>query len=179
MSQHSQPKDLGASNLTDGSIADEENITTAQTEGTQTDVTDNDTSVEKKARNRDIRRSKSAPDTLNSAPSDSLRDHVAKEIQKVLDGEFPEARERIRQDVLANPDALPVYDQDLEGSRAHTTGQLQMVLESKLPHGAFRTDQGGTGETGQTLTSIEMLGHIDLSLMVKAGVQWGDRKSTR
>lgn len=173
MSQHSQPKDLGASNLTDGSIADEENITTAQTEGTQTDVTDNDTSVEKKARNRDIRRSKSAPDTLNSAPSDSLRDHVAKEIQKVLDGEFPEARERIRQDVLANPDALPVYDQDLEGSRAHTTGQLQMVLESKLPHGAFRTGQGGTGETGQTLTSIEMLGHIDLSLMVKAGVQWG------
>ena len=66
-----------------------------------------------------------------------------------------------------------MYDQDLEGSRAHTTDQLQMVLESGLPYGAFRKDQGGTGETGQTLTSIEMLGHIDLSLMVKSGVQWG------
>lgn len=170
MSQPSEPRN---SHLTDPQIADEENITTAQTEGTPTEVTDETSSAEKKAEKRDIRRSKTAPETLNSTPSESVQQHVASEIQKILDGDFPEARERIRRDVLSNPDSLPVYDLDLEDSRAHTTDHLQMVLDSKLPYGAFRKDQGGTGETGQTLTSIEMLGHVDLSLMVKSGVQWG------
>ena len=170
MSQPSEPRN---SHLTDPQIADEENITTAQTEGAPTEVTNETSSAEQKAKKREIRRSKTAPETLNPTPSDSVQQHVATEIQKILDGDFPEARERIRQDVLSNPDSLPVYDLDLEASRAHTTDQLQMVLESKLPYGAFRKDQGGTGETGQTLTSIEMLGHVDLSLMVKSGVQWG------
>lgn len=170
MSQPSEPRN---SHLTDPQIADEENITTAQTEGAPTEVTDESSSAEKKAEKRDIRRSKTAPETLNSTPSESVQQHVASEIQKILDGDFPEARERIRRDVLSNPDSLPVYDLNLEDSRAHTTDQLQMVLDSKLPYGAFRKDQGGTGETGQTLTSIEMLGHVDLSLMVKSGVQWG------
>ncbi len=169
----SQPREPQNSHLTDPSIADEENITTAQTEGAPTDVTDATSSTEKKAKKQDIRRSKAAPATLNADPSASVQKHVARELKKILDGSFPEARARIRKDVLSNPDSLPVYDQDLEGSRAHTTDQLQMVLESGLPYGAFRKDQGGTGETGQTLTSIEMLGHIDLSLMVKSGVQWG------
>lgn len=169
----SQPREPQNSHLTDPSIADEENITTAQTEGAPTDVTDATSSTEKKAKKQDIRRSKAAPATLNADPSASVQKHVARELKKILDGSFPEARARIREDVLSNPDSLPVYDQDLEGSRAHTTDQLQMVLESGLPYGAFRKDQGGTGETGQTLTSIEMLGHIDLSLMVKSGVQWG------
>lgn len=169
----SQPREPQNSHLTDPSIADEENITTAQTEGAPTNVTDATSSTEKKAKKQDIRRSKAAPATLNADPSASVQKHVARELKKILDGSFPEARARIRKDVLSNPDSLPVYDQDLEGSRAHTTDQLQMVLESGLPYGAFRKDQGGTGETGQTLTSIEMLGHIDLSLMVKSGVQWG------
>lgn len=169
----SQPREPQNSHLTDPSIADEENITTAQTEGAPTDVTDATSSTEKKAKKQDIRRSKAAPATLNADPSASVQEHVARELKKILDGSFPEARARICEDVLSNPDSLPVYDQDLEGSRAHTTDQLQMVLESGLPYGAFRKDQGGTGETGQTLTSIEMLGHIDLSLMVKSGVQWG------
>lgn len=169
----SQPREPQNSHLADPSIADEENITTAQTEGAPTNVTDATSSTEKKAKKQDIRRSKAAPATLNADPSASVQKHVARELKKILDGSFPEARARIRKDVLSNPDSLPVYDQDLEGSRAHTTDQLQMVLESGLPYGAFRKDQGGTGETGQTLTSIEMLGHIDLSLMVKSGVQWG------
>ena len=40
--------------------------------------------------------------------------------------------------------------------------------------GAWADQQdSGTGETGKALTAFEMLGMVDLSTMVKAGVQWG------
>ncbi|WP_408925105.1 acyl-CoA dehydrogenase family protein [Corynebacterium sp. YSMAA1_1_F7] len=120
----------------------------------------------------EIHRSTSAPQTLSTAPSAEKRAYIAKTLQTVLDGDFPEAREESRR-LLADPDILPRTDLDLEQSRTRTTEQLQRVLESGMPNDAFRTDQGGTGETGRCLTSIEMLGHADLSLMVKSGVQWG------
>lgn len=37
----------------------------------------------------------------------------------------------------------------------------------------FAVSHGGTGDAGGAVTSIEMLAMSDLSLMVKAGVQWG------
>ncbi len=44
-------------------------------------------------------------------------------------------------------------------------------------HGAaedgFKKEHGGTGDVGAAVTQIEMLAMSDLSLMVKAGVQWG------
>lgn len=119
-----------------------------------------------------LRRSTSAPKTLSTAPTAEAQASIAKALQTVLDGDFPEAREETR-GLLADPDILPRTDLDLEQSRARTTEHLQRVLESGMPNHAFRADQGGTGETGRCLTSIEMLGHADLSLMVKSGVQWG------
>lgn len=114
------------------------------------------------------RRSTDAPKTLPAVPEDS----VVKHLQKVLDGYFPESRARLRE-VLNSPDLRPAYGLSIEDARARTTAALDLVLETKMPYGAFRTEQGGTGETGDTLTGIEMLGHNDLSVMVKAGVQWG------
>ncbi|GJP02142.1 acyl-CoA oxidase [Mycobacterium marinum] len=38
---------------------------------------------------------------------------------------------------------------------------------------SFRKEHGGTGNVGAAITMIEMLAMSDLSLMVKAGVQWG------
>lgn len=104
------------------------------------------------------------PTTANSAVTGSL--------QKVLDGYFPEARSTIRK-ALNNTDFRAAYGLSKEDHRARTTAQLQKILDTGMPQGAFRGDQGGTGETGATLTGIEMLGHTDLSLMVKSGVQWG------
>ncbi len=37
----------------------------------------------------------------------------------------------------------------------------------------FKKDHGGNGDVGAAVTRIEMLAMSDLSLMVKAGVQWG------
>lgn len=114
------------------------------------------------------RRRNEAPTTLPTSTSPE----VAPALQKVLDGYFPEARAAARE-MLNDPELRPAWGLTLEQARDRTTQALPKLLASRLPHGAFRRDQGGTGETGATLASIEMLGHNDLSVMVKAGVQWG------
>ncbi|KAB1504483.1 acyl-CoA oxidase [Corynebacterium sp. 320] len=119
-----------------------------------------------------VRRSQKAPAKLNVQEDPQLLAQVTQDLQTVLDGSFPEAR-AIMRDTLSDPDMLPRVDLNLEDSRAYITDKLPAILESGLPQDSFRKDQGGTGETGRCLTSIEMLGHVDLSLMVKSGVQWG------
>lgn len=119
-----------------------------------------------------LHRSTEAPDILLRHAEPEVIETVTRELRGVLDGAFPEARSRMRE-FLDHEDALPRYDLDLEGQRAHVTGQLQRVLDTGLPQQAFRVDQGGTFQTGNCLTSIEMLGHADLAVMVKSGVQWG------
>lgn len=114
------------------------------------------------------RRSTDGPKTLPSRPEPE----VAGALQKALDGYFPEARADVRT-LLEDPSLRPASGLTVEEARQHTTESLSKVLKTGMPYGAFRTDQGGTGDTGGTLTGIEMLGHTDLSLMVKSGVQWG------
>lgn len=114
------------------------------------------------------RRSTDAPKALPSRPEPEMTGTL----QKVLDGYFPEARADVRT-LLEDPSLRPTSGLTVEEARQHTTEALSKVLETGMPQGAFRTDQGGTGDTGGTLSGIEMLGHTDLSLMVKSGVQWG------
>ena len=113
-----------------------------------------------------------APATLQTQVDEFLAKSVAEDLQSVLDGEFPETRRAVRE-LLNEVDMLPSIGLPLEESREAITGKLQQVLELGLPRGVFKEAQGGTGDTGQSLTAIEMLGHVDLSLMVKVGVQWG------
>ncbi|MDK8758208.1 acyl-CoA dehydrogenase family protein [Corynebacterium sp. MSK151] len=113
-------------------------------------------------------RSTDGPKTLPSRPEPE----VAGALQKALDGYFPEARADVRV-LLEDPSLRPTSGLTVEEARQHTTEALSKVLKTGMPYGAFRTDQGGTGDTGGTLSGIEMLGHTDLSLMVKSGVQWG------
>lgn len=114
------------------------------------------------------RRSTDGPKTLPSRPEPE----VAGALQKALDGYFPEARADVRI-LLEDPSLRPTSGLTVEEARQHTTEALSKALKTGMPYGAFRTDQGGTGDTGSTLSGIEMLGCTDLSLMVKSGVQWG------
>ena len=115
---------------------------------------------------------KEAPEILSNQPAPEQAAEVARDLQRVLDGEFPEARATMRE-ILNDKTMRPLAGLPLEEARAITTEKLFKVLESGLPHGVFRPEQGGTGKIGESLVSIEMLGHADLSLMVKSGVQWG------
>ena len=51
--------------------------------------------------------------------------------------------------------------------------QLRALAETDRPGLGFDPAYGGGGDVGGSVTSFEMLGFGDLSLMVKAGVQWG------
>lgn len=115
---------------------------------------------------------KEAPEILSNHPEPEQAKEVANDLKRVLDGDFPETREQIRE-TLNDKSMRPVVGLPLDEARARITENLFKVLESGLPGGVFRPEQGGTGKTGESLTSIEMLGHSDLSLMVKSGVQWG------
>ena len=92
-------------------------------------------------------------------------------MQKVLDGTWAEAREQTR--AAMTPDLLNPLGLTMDEQRDHTLTQLQRLADSGMPRLGFSEEDGGTGDTGAALTTFEMLGHLDLSVMVKAGVQWG------
>lgn len=119
-----------------------------------------------------VERSTSAPATLSPEIDSTTATEVTQDLQSVLDGDFPDTRAELRK-ALDDPAMRPVYGMSLDEARDVTTAKLATLRDTGVPHGVFRKDQGGTGNTGASLTAIEMLGHADLSLMVKSGVQWG------
>jgi acyl-CoA oxidase len=94
------------------------------------------------------------------------------ELRHVLDGKWRHIRVKSRGE-LAQMDLE--YDQSLgiDEARERTFRQLKELVPTGLPAACFREENGGTGDPGAAATGIEMLAQFDLSLMVKAGVQWG------
>lgn len=106
--------------------------------------------------------------TTSTGPGDP---DLAAGLQKVLDGHWAAARKFTRE--AMTPDMLNPVGLGIEEHRDHVLAQLQRLSDSGVAKLGFRQEDGGLGDTGGALTSFEMLGHLDLSLMVKAGVQWG------
>jgi acyl-CoA oxidase len=93
-------------------------------------------------------------------------------LQRVLDGRWAQVRNEIRaqMDELAfNPDP----DLTTEEYRALTTENLKLLASTGRPRQGFDPAYGGGGDVGGVVTAFAMLGFGDLSLLVKAGVQWG------
>ena len=95
--------------------------------------------------------------------TDALRDF--------LDGRWHEIRAGARQRLGELPP--PEDDFTTEQHRAAVLSQLQELAKTGYPETGFPKEYGGGGDVGGSLTAFEMLGFGDLSLMVKAGVQWG------
>jgi acyl-CoA oxidase len=94
------------------------------------------------------------------------------ELQRVLDGRWADVRAEVRAQLGAlavNPDP----DLSTEEYRALTTENLRRLAESGRPHQGFDPAYGGGGDVGGVVTAFAALGYGDLSLLVKAGVQWG------
>jgi acyl-CoA oxidase len=98
---------------------------------------------------------------------------TADHLRSTLDGRWREVRERVRAELSGTPDFAPHYTPDLDEARATTLAQLRLLASNGYAAAGFAKDHGGTGDAGAAVTSIEMLAMSDLSLMVKAGVQWG------
>ncbi|TXG91962.1 acyl-CoA oxidase [Rhodococcus rhodnii] len=98
---------------------------------------------------------------------------IADHLRTTLDGRWREVRERARTDLAGHPEFAPHHEHDLGEARAKVLRQMKLLASNGYAADGFAKDHGGTGDTGAAVTSIEMLAMSDLSLMVKAGVQWG------
>ncbi|MEV4057451.1 acyl-CoA dehydrogenase [Amycolatopsis sp. NPDC049688] len=90
----------------------------------------------------------------------------------VLDGRWAQLRRGVRAQMAEAKFQDPV-DLGIEAHRAQVLDQLRALAATDRPGLGFDPAYGGGGDVGGSVTSFEMLGYGDLSLMVKAGVQWG------
>ncbi|MVA76571.1 acyl-CoA oxidase [Auraticoccus sp. F435] len=93
-------------------------------------------------------------------------------LTEVLDGAWGQARRWARTFEPQRFDTRS-YELDTEAHRARVTARLAEFAATGMPQSGFPAIAGGAGDVGGGMVVIEMLGYRDLSLMVKAGVQWG------
>ncbi len=93
-------------------------------------------------------------------------------IREVLDGRWAHVRRDARES-LTDADFLPVYGETMTEARERVTRAAKKLADSGRVGFGFPEEFGGEADSGASVTSIEMLAFADLSLMVKAGVQWG------
>jgi len=93
-------------------------------------------------------------------------------IQEVLDGRWAHVRRDAREN-LRDEEFLPVYGETMQEARERVTRMSKRLADSGRVGLGFPKEYGGESDSGGSVTSIEMLAFGDLSLMVKAGVQWG------
>ena len=97
---------------------------------------------------------------------------LSDDVRIALDGKWRHVREQARKE-LAELDLAYDHDLTLDEARARVLEQMHKLVPTGIPAAGFRVESGGTGDPGMAVTGIEMLAQFDLSLMVKAGVQWG------
>ncbi|MTV27321.1 acyl-CoA oxidase [Nitriliruptoraceae bacterium ZYF776] len=96
----------------------------------------------------------------------------AARIQQLLDGRWAEVRDRVREE-LRTDELRPTVGLSTEEHRARVTEQARWLGGTEGPRLLFPEAYGGGGDIGGAVTAFEMLALSDLSLLVKAGVQWG------
>ncbi len=92
-------------------------------------------------------------------------------LRELLDGRWGEVRRQVRE-VLATTELPPGDGLDTERHRALVLAQMHQLAESRITGCGFPSANGGRDDVGGSVVTMEMLAG-NLSLMVKAGVQWG------
>ena len=93
-------------------------------------------------------------------------------LRTLLDGRWSKIRDRARE-LADDPLFAPVFDLPRDEYRAHVTEQVRALAASGMPRLGMPESVGGENNVGASVTAFEMLAFGDLSLLVKAGVQWG------
>jgi acyl-CoA oxidase len=91
---------------------------------------------------------------------------------RFLDGDHHELKQRVR-DRMGEDRYRPVSDLDREEYRAQVLRWMLELAESGETKILFPKEYGGQGDIAGGVSAFEMLGHGDLSLLVKCGVQFG------
>ncbi|MGQ0576654.1 MAG: acyl-CoA dehydrogenase family protein [Pseudonocardia sp.] len=94
------------------------------------------------------------------------------DLRRVLDGRWADVRDDVRTQ-MGTYDLSPHPDLSTDQHRDRVAQGMRLLAESGRPHRGFAPEFGGAGDVGGVVTAFGMLGYGDLSLLVKAGVQWG------
>jgi acyl-CoA oxidase len=97
---------------------------------------------------------------------------TAEHLRNTLDGRWRDVKNRVRVQ-LADEIFRPHYTPNTVIARTKVAEQMKIMAAAGAADDGFRKQHGGTGDLGAAITMIQMLAMSDLSLMVKAGVQWG------
>ncbi|WP_431951013.1 acyl-CoA dehydrogenase [Nocardia lijiangensis] len=97
---------------------------------------------------------------------------TAEHLRAALDGPWGSVREEARTQLVGQEFTGDPY-LDYKAARARVLEQMRVIATLGIAERGFRRENGGTGEPGAAVTGLEMLAYADLSLWVKAGVQWG------
>jgi acyl-CoA oxidase len=104
--------------------------------------------------------------------SPAIPPELALHLRATLDGRWREVKDRCREQ-LSGEVFRPHYTPNTVIARTRALEQLKIIAAAGGADDGFSKEHGGTGDIGAAVTTIEMLAMSDLSLMVKAGVQWG------
>ena len=97
---------------------------------------------------------------------------TADHLRNTLDGRWRDVKNRMREE-LSNAVFRPHYTPNTVIARTKVAEQMKIMAANGAAEDGFKKEHGGNGDVGAAVTQIEMLAMSDLSLMVKAGVQWG------
>jgi len=93
-------------------------------------------------------------------------------LQQVLDGRWAHTRDECRE-LLRDSDFAPTYGESITESRFRISRLTKKLGQTGRTALGLPAEYGGDADAGASVVMVEMLAHADLSLMVKAGVQWG------
>jgi len=93
-------------------------------------------------------------------------------LRNTLDGRWRDVKNEARAQ-LAREEFRPHYTPNTAIARSKAFEQMKILAQHGAAQDGFKKEHGGTGDVGAAVTMIETLAMSDLSLMVKAGVQWG------
>ncbi len=93
-------------------------------------------------------------------------------LQEVLDGRWAHIRQAVR-DQLGKAGFAAGHGETGDQARARISALIRQIPTDVGVASAFPSAYGGSDDPGGSVVAAEMLAYADLSLMVKAGVQWG------
>lgn len=97
---------------------------------------------------------------------------TAEHLRNTLDGRWRDVRNQMRTE-LSREMFTPHFTPTTAIARARVNEQLRIMAAAGAAEDGFKKEHGGNGDVAAAVIRIEMLAMSDLSLMVKAGVQWG------
>ena len=94
-------------------------------------------------------------------------------LRTLLDGRWGPIREEVRDQIRAAPLLRPVHGLPVEAYRARVMEQARLVSQTRSARLFFPRQYGGEEDMGGALSAFETIALVDLSLLVKVGVQYG------